>query len=72
MLIGFLSILSVLSFSLFSLTLPVEIRRKQGEEWEPVTTENWPHDKRFRTFLFLYTSARDHHTAFHGITQRVE
>jgi hypothetical protein len=55
-----------------ALTLPVEIRRKEGEEWKPVTTENWPHDKRFRTFLFLYTSARDHHMAFHGITQRVE
>jgi len=55
-----------------ALTLPVEIQRKEGEEWKPVTTENWPHDKRFRTFLFLYTSARDHHTAFHGITQRVE
>jgi len=54
-----------------ALTLPVEIQRKEGEEWKPVTTENWPHDKRFRTFLFLYTSARDHHTAFHGITQRV-
>ncbi len=30
------------------------------------------HDTRFRNFLFLYTSSRDHHMAFHGITQRVE
>jgi hypothetical protein len=55
-----------------SLTLPVVIHQKEGEEWKPVTTENWPHDNRFRTFLFLFTSARDHHMAFHGITQRVE
>lgn len=55
-----------------ALTLPVVIQQKEGEDWKPVTTENWPHDTRFRTFLFLYTSSRDHHMAFHGITQRVE
>lgn len=55
-----------------ALTLPVVIQQKEGEEWKPVTTENWPHDTRFRNFLFLYTSARDHHMAFHGISQRVE
>lgn len=55
-----------------SLTLPVSIQQKEGDEWKPVTTENWPHDPRFRTFLFLYKSARDHHMAFHGITQRVD
>jgi len=55
-----------------SLTLPVVIRQKNGDEWKPVTTENWPHDTRFRTFLFLYTSIRDHHMTFHGITQRME
>jgi hypothetical protein len=55
-----------------ALTLPVRIQQKDGDEWKLVTTENWPHDVRFRTFLFLYKSARDHHMAFHGITQRVE
>ena len=55
-----------------AVTLPVVIQRKEGEEWKPVTTENWPHDTRFRNFLFLYTSARDRHMAFHGISQRVE
>jgi hypothetical protein len=55
-----------------ALTLPVEIRQKDGDRWKLVTTENWPYDKRFRTFLFLYTSIRDRHMAFHGITQRVE
>lgn len=55
-----------------ALTLPVVIEQMDGEEWKPVTTENWPHDTRFRTFLFLYTSERDHHMAFHAITQRVE
>lgn len=55
-----------------ALTLPVVIQQKDGEAWKPVTTENWPHDTRFRNFLFLYTSARDLHMAFHGITQRVE
>jgi hypothetical protein len=55
-----------------SLTVPVVIRRKEGEEWKLVTTENWPHDTRFRTFLFLYKSMRDHHMAFHAITQRVD
>lgn len=55
-----------------ALTLPVVIQQKEGEEWKPVTTENWPHDTRFRNFLFLYTSSRDHHMAFHGISQRVE
>ncbi len=55
-----------------SLTLPVIIQHKDGDEWKLVTTENWPYDARFRTFLFLYMSERDHHMAFHGITQRVE
>ena len=55
-----------------SLTLPVIIQQKDGDQWKLVTTENWPHDLRFRTFLFLYTSERDHHMAFHGITQRVD
>ena len=55
-----------------ALTLPVVIQQKDGDQWKLVTTENWPHDTRFRTFLFLYMSARDHHMAFHGITQRVE
>lgn len=55
-----------------SLTLPVSIQQKDGDEWNSVITENWPHDPRFRTFLFLYKSARDHHMAFHGITQRVD
>jgi hypothetical protein len=55
-----------------ALTLPVVIQQKDGDEWKPVTTENWPHDTRFRTFLFLYTSMRDKHMAFHGITQSVE
>jgi hypothetical protein len=55
-----------------SLTLPVIIQQKEGEQWKPVTTENWPYDVRFRTFLFLYTSARDQHMAFHGITQRLD
>jgi hypothetical protein len=55
-----------------SLTLPVIIQQKDGDQWKLVTTENWPHDDRFRTFLFLYSSLRDHHMAFHGITQRVE
>jgi hypothetical protein len=55
-----------------ALTLPVEIRQKDGDRWKLVTTENWPYDERFRTFLFLYTSIRDRHMAFHGITQRVE
>jgi hypothetical protein len=55
-----------------SLTLPVIIQQKDGDQWKLVTTENWPYDVRFRTFLFLYTSARDHHMAFHGITQRVD
>lgn len=55
-----------------ALTLPVIIRQKDGEQWKLVTTENWPHDTRFRTFLFLYTSMRDQHMAFHGITQRVD
>lgn len=55
-----------------SLTLPVVIQQKDGDQWKLVTTENWPHDVRFRTFLFLYTSMRDHHMAFHGITQRVD
>jgi hypothetical protein len=53
-------------------TLPVIIQQKDGDKWKPVTTENWPHDVRFRTFLFLYTSLRDHHMAFHGITERVD
>jgi hypothetical protein len=53
-------------------TLRVVIQQKNGEEWVPVTTENWPYDTRFRTFLFLYTSAQDHHMAFHAITQSVE
>ena len=55
-----------------ALTLPVIIRQKDKDEWKLVTTENWPHDTRFRTFLFLYSSMRDHHMAFHGITQRVD
>ena len=55
-----------------SLTLPVIIQQKDGDQWKLVTTENWPYDTRFRTFLFLYTSLRDHHMAFHGITQRVD
>lgn len=55
-----------------SLTLPVIIQQKDGDQWKLVTTENWPHDVRFRTFLFLYTSARDRHMAFHGITQRMD
>lgn len=55
-----------------SLTLPVIIQQKDVDQWKLVTTENWPHDVRFRTFLFLYTSVRDHHMAFHGITQRVD
>lgn len=55
-----------------SLTLPVIIQQKDGDQWKLVTTENWPHDPRFRTFLFLYTSARDSHMAFHGITQRMD
>jgi hypothetical protein len=55
-----------------SLTLPVIIQQKDGDQWKLVTTENWPHDTRFRTFIFLYTSTRDHHMAFHGITQRVD
>jgi hypothetical protein len=53
-------------------TLPVIIQQKDGDEWKLVTTENWPHDVRFRTFLFLYTSLRDHHMAFHGISERVD
>jgi hypothetical protein len=53
-------------------TLPVSIKQKAGDKWKLVTTENWPHDSRFRTFLFLYTSLRDHHMAFHGITQSVD
>jgi hypothetical protein len=55
-----------------ALTLPVAIQQKEGKQWKLVTTENWPHDTRFRTFLFLYTSLRDQHMAFHGITQRVD
>lgn len=53
-------------------TLPVIIQQKDGDEWKLVTTENWPHDVRFRTFLFLYTSLRDHHMAFHGISERLD
>ena len=53
-------------------TLPVIIQQKDGDKWKLVTTENWPHDARFRTFLFLYTSSRDNHMAFHGITERVK
>ena len=53
-------------------TLPVIIRQKDGDEWKLVTTENWPHDVRFRTFLFLYTSLRDRHMAFHGISERLD
>lgn len=53
-------------------TLPVIIKQKVGDEWKMVTTENWPHDLRFRTFLFIYTSLRDHHITFHGITERVD
>jgi hypothetical protein len=55
-----------------ALTLPAVIQQKDGDQWKLVTTENWPYDVRFRTFLFLYTSMRDHHMAFHGITQRVD
>ncbi len=53
-------------------TIPVVIRQKEGDTWKLVSTENWPHDPRFRTFLFLYQSSRDQHMAFHGITQRVD
>ena len=52
-------------------TLPVIIQQKDGNDWKLVTTENWPHDVRFRTFLFLYTSLRDHHMAIHGISERL-
>jgi len=55
-----------------STTLPVIIQQKDGDQWKLVTTENWPHDVRFRTFLFLYTSSRDHHMAFHGISERLD
>jgi len=53
-------------------TLPVIIHQKDGDKWKLVTTENWPHDVRFRTFLFLYTSSQDHHMAFHGISERLD
>jgi hypothetical protein len=53
-------------------TIPVVIRQKEGDTWKLVSTENWPLDRRFRTFLFLYQSSRDQHMAFHGITQRVD
>jgi hypothetical protein len=55
-----------------ALTVPAVIRQKDGDQWKLVTTENWPHDRRFRTFLFLFQSSRDQHMAFHGITQRVD
>jgi len=53
-------------------TLPVVINRKDGDQWKLVSTENWPNDVRFRNFLFLYKSARDHHMAIHGISERVD
>lgn len=53
-------------------TLPVVINQKDGDQWKLVSTENWPNDVRFRNFLFLYKSARDHHVAIHGISERVD
>lgn len=53
-------------------TLPVVIKQKDGDEWKLVSTENWPNDARFRNFLFLYKSLRDHHMAIHCVSERVD
>lgn len=53
-------------------TLPVIINQKDGDRWKLVSSENWPRDVRFRNFLFLYISARDHHIAIHGISERLD
>lgn len=52
-------------------SLPVLIKQKSGEAWSLVSTENWNCDPRFRKYLFIYTSPRTRHIAFHGVSERL-
>lgn len=53
-------------------TLPVTIKQKNGEDWKLVSTEHWTCDPRFRSFLFIYRSARTGHISFHGVSDRLD
>lgn len=56
-----------------SATLPVIIQQKDEDgKWKLAGNENWPNDLRFRNFLFVYTSSRDNHMTFHGISERLD
>ncbi|MCC5846142.1 MAG: hypothetical protein JJU05_17980 [Verrucomicrobia bacterium] len=53
-------------------SVPVAILEKSEGNWRPYTSENWPHDPRVRTFLFLYRSNRTRQLTFHGVSERMD
>jgi len=54
-----------------TVSLPVLISQRKGEEWKLASTENWPFDPRFRGYLFAYMSPRTRHLTFHSISERL-
>ena len=51
--------------------VPVVIKQKSADGWSLVSTEYWPCDPRFRSFLFLYQSPESNHVLFHGVADRL-
>jgi hypothetical protein len=55
-----------------TVSVPVLISLEEDGKWTLASTENWHVDPRFRKYLFAYTSPRNRHLAFHGLTERVD
>jgi hypothetical protein len=51
--------------------LPVVIAEKKDEKWEPVRSERWPSDPRFRTILFAYKSPSSGSLEIHAVPERI-
>lgn len=53
------------------ISLPVLVSLKHEDDWKLASTEQWPHDPRFRRFLVAYISPRSRHLVFHSVTERM-
>jgi hypothetical protein len=51
--------------------LPVVIAEKKDKKWEPVRSERWPSDPRFRTILFAYKSPSSGSLEIHAVPERI-
>lgn len=52
--------------------LPVVIAEKKNKKWEPLRSERWPSDPRFRTIVFAYKSPRSGTMNIHAVPERID